>query len=189
LTVRWWDCRLEKRQNQFSLAGEDWRKLAGPYQGGAPSIRHRLKKAGSRRRWDFGTYGLGCSGPFQGCSPNAFKYNPIRFREIPGTASLRECSGSGTMIRSRICKTKGCGERTKIGQFRKADRTVAKPAGALILRERKLLTGSGGRRHNQQSRPVEIATGLRRGCSRTLGQTSGWRRSRKAERVGRPAGK
>jgi hypothetical protein len=32
------------------------------------------------------------------------------------------------------------------------------------------------------------ATGLRRGCSRKLGQTSGWRRSRKAERAGRPAG-
>jgi len=89
------------------------------------------------------------------------------------------------MIRSRNGKTNGCGERTKIGQFRKADRMVAKPVGALIPRERKFLKGSEGRRHNRQSRPVKNATGLRRGCSRKLGQTSDWRRSRKAERVGK----
>src|SRR5580704_10447329 len=88
------------------------------------------------------------------------------------------------MIRGRIFQWKGCGERTKIGQFRKVDRTVAKPVEALILRERKLLKGSQSRRHSRQSRPVKNATGLRRGCSRTLGQTSNWRRSRRAERVG-----
>jgi len=102
-------------------------------------------------------------------------------------ASLRKCSGSGTMIRSQIFKWKGCGERTEIGRFRKVDRTVAKPVEALILRERKLLKGSGSRRHSRQSRPVKNTTGLRRGCSRKLGQTSDWRRSRRAERVGRPA--
>jgi hypothetical protein len=88
---------------------------------------------------------------------------------------------SGTMIRSQIFKWKGCGERTEIGRFRKVDRTVAKPVEALILRERKLLKGSGSRRHSRQSRPVKNTTGLRRGCSRKLGQTSDWRRSRRAE--------
>jgi len=75
-----------------------------------------------------------------------------------------------------------------IGQIQKADRTAAKLAGALIPRERKFLKGSEYKRHSRQSRPVKNATGLRRGCSWTLGQTSNWRRSRKAERVGRPAG-
>src|SRR5580692_10768508 len=99
------------------------------------------------------------------------------------------------MIRSRIFQWKGCGERTKIGRFRKVDRTVAKPVEALIPRERKFLKGSGGRRHRRQSRPVEKATGLRRGCSRKLGRTSGWRGAEESngqedwqasERSGRP---
>jgi len=34
------------------------------------------------------------------------------------------------LIHSRIFQWKGCGERTKIGRFRKADRTDAKFAGA-----------------------------------------------------------
>src|SRR6202044_3018075 len=86
--------------------------------------------------------------------------------------SLRKRSGAGTMIRSRSFQWKGYGERTMIGGFGKVGRTVAKLAGALIPRERKLPKVSECRRHNRQSRPVENATGLRRGCSRTLGQTS-----------------
>jgi len=83
------------------------------------------------------------------------------------------------MIRSWIFQWKGYGERTKIGRFRKADRTVAKLADALILRERTFLTGSGSWRHNRQSRPGKNETGLRRGCGRKLGQTSDRRRSQK----------